>query len=164
MTDTVEVPDPEPDWLSALEYKGSPNPTRQYFTFEQAIGDFRDIAGLRVDLAEIGRRLRLKLEPGDSNIGPVEAAFFSINRIGFAAYRYTPNGFTVITLHRTEEKEPIEALDVLLVALGIDWRAVGTVLVGHGSHQQFIEPVLDSDLRPTFPGNADETDGSGSGT
>jgi hypothetical protein len=153
MTDTIEVPDPEPDWETAPEYQGiKRNPARQYFTFEQAIGDFRPIAGLKVRIADLARRLRLLVEPGNSDLGPVDAAFFTIRRVGFAAYSHDPGGFTLVSLHRKEETSTLDALDVLLEALGIDWRAVATVAFGEGRDLRYIEPSLDTNLRPTFPG------------
>lgn len=152
MGGTVEVPDPEPGWISALQYQGNDrNPARQYFTFEQAIGDFRPIAGFKVSITDIARRLQLLLEPGNSDLGPVEAAFFSIRRVGFAVYRLEGDTFTLVNLHRKDETGTIDAVDVLLEALGIDWRAVATVAFGEGRDQRFIEPVLDAQLRPTFP-------------
>lgn len=165
MAESLEVPDPDPDWETAPEYQGvKRNPARQYFTFEQAIGDFRPIAGLKVSTDDIARRLRLLLEPGNSDLGPVDAAFFAIRRVGFAIYRHLPDEFTLVSLHRKDETSTLDALDVLLEALGVDWRAVATVSFGEGRDLRYIEPVLDAKLRPTFPGSADESERSGSGT
>lgn len=155
MTESVEVPDPEPGWETAPEYQGvKRNPARQYFTFEQAIGDFRPIAGLKVRITDIARRLRLLLEPGNSDLGPVNAAFLAIRLIGFAVYSHESDGFTVVSLHRKDETGTLDALDVLLEALGIDWRAVATVAFGEGRDLRYIEPTLDAQLRPTFPSAA----------
>jgi hypothetical protein len=43
---------------------------------------------------------------------------------------------------------------VLLEALGVDWRAVATIAFGEGRDRRYIEPILDSQLRPTFPAEA----------
>ena len=165
MAETLGVPDPDPDWETAPEYQGvKRNPARQYFNFEQAIGDFRPIAGLKVSINDIARRLRLLLEPGNSDLGPVDVAFFAIRGVGFAAYRHIPDEFTLVSLRHKDETSTLDALDVLLKVLGIDWRAVSTVALGEGRDLRYIEPVLDAELRPTFPGSADESEHSGSGT
>lgn len=166
MADSVVVPDPEPDWEAALQYQGGKrNPAQQYFTFEQAIGDFREIAGLKVTIEDIARRLRLMLEPGHTDqLGPVDAAFFAIRRIGFAIYRYVGEDYTLLSVHRNDQTTAIEAIDVLLEALGVDWRAVATVAHGEERERRFLEPVLDRDLRPTFPQATGEASSSGSGT
>ena len=162
----IVVPDPQPEWESALQYQGGKrNPAQQYFTFEQAIGDFRVIAGLKVTIEDIARRLRLMLEPGHTDqLGPVDAAFFAIRRIGFAVHRHVGDEFTLLSLHRNDQTTAIEAIDVVLQALGVDWNAVATVAEGEGREQRFLEPVLDSDARPTFPQATDQADSSGSRT
>jgi hypothetical protein len=149
----IVVPDPEPSWESALQRQGvKRNPTHQYFTFDQAIGDFQPIAVLKVNIEDITRRLRLKPEPGYADqLGPVDVAFFAIRKIGFAVHRYGVEASTMLSLHHKDQHTAIEATDVLLETLGVDWRAVATVAVGAGFDSQFIEPVLDDDLRPTFP-------------
>ena len=155
----IVVPDPEPDWERALDDQVFPskNPARQYFTFEQAIGGFRLISGLKVNLDDVARRLRLDLEPGvEHQLGPVCAAFFTIRRIGFAVHRYDHEEHTLVSLHRRDETPTIDAIDALLEALGVDWRAVATVVFGEGRGMRAVEPVLDDNLRPTFPQAADE--------
>jgi hypothetical protein len=165
MTDTIEVPDPEPDWEPAPQYQGGKrSPALQYFTFEQAIGDFRPIAGLKVRIADLARRLRLLLESGNSDLGPVDAAFFAIRRIGFAAFSHDPSGFTLVSLHHKDETSTLDALDTLLEALGVDWRAVATVAFGEGRDLRYIEPILDTRLRPTFPDTTAEDVHPASGT
>jgi hypothetical protein len=166
MTETVVVPDPEPDWERALQYQGGKrNPAQQYFTFEEAIGRYRLIAVLKVKIEDIARRLRLMLETGHSEqLGPVNAAFFSIRRTGFAIHRYGTEEHTLLSLFREEERGPEEVVDILLDALGVDWRAVATVANGDGRDRRFLEPVLDNNLRPTFAGNTDEAEHSDSGT
>lgn len=157
MTETVEVPGPEPGWREALRPlhpndDGEPNPARQYFTFEEAMGRYREIAALEVDITDIARRLRLMLEPGHSaQLGPVDAAFFAIRRTGFAVYRYGSEQLTVLGLFHHEKIGPVEAVDILLEALGVDWRAVASVDLGDGRDPLFVEPVLDDARRPTFP-------------
>lgn len=162
----IVVPDPEPDWEAAPEYQARSrgvirNPALQYFTFEQAIADFRPIAGLKPNIKDIARRFHLLLEPGMSDLGPVDAAFFAIRGIGFAIYSLGDD-FTLLSLHRTDETNPIAAIDVLLEALGVDWRAVATVARGEDRTLSFHEPTLDGDLRPTFPQAAGETERSSS--
>ena len=128
-SDAVEVPGPEPDWTFAAQHQGRKgNPTLQYFMWDQAIGDFREIALLRVRFPDVANRLRLVIEEGMAHqLGPVEAAFFSISRIGFAISRWKgePVGVTV-WLHRADTVTPEEALDQLVTALGVDRAAVAT--------------------------------------
>jgi hypothetical protein len=156
MADIVTVPDPEPEWEQALQYQGGKrNPAQQYFTFEEAMGRYRNLAGLKTNIADIARRLRLMLEPGHSDqLGPVDAAFFAIRRTGFAVHRYGADEHTLLSVFREHEIDPIEAVDVLLEALGVDWRAVATIAFGEGRDRRYIEPILDSQLRPTFPAEA----------
>lgn len=153
MTETVQVPDPESDWLSAFQYQGGGrNPARQYFTFEEAMGRYREIAALKVNITDIARRLRLMLEPGHAaQLGPVDAAFFAIRRTGFAVHCYGSQQLTVLSLFQQEKIGPVEAVDILLEALRIDWRAIASVNLGDGRDLLFVEPVLDDALRPTFP-------------
>lgn len=154
----IVVPDPEPTWGHALVYQGgNQNPAQQYFTFEQAIGDFHLISELKVNIDDVARRLRLELEPGHADqLGPVDAAFFAIRRIGFAVHRYGREETTLVSLHWKSETPVIEAVDVLLETLGVDWRAVATVVFGHGPTMNALVPTLDHDLRPTFPQSEDD--------
>lgn len=155
----VTVPDPESDWGDAL-HPGfvSRNPAQQYFTFEEAMGRYRELAGLKVNITDIARRLRLMLEPGHRDqLGPVDAAFFSIRRTGFAIHRYGTEDYTLLGVYRAHEIDPVEAVDVFLEALGVDWRAVATIAFGEGPDLRHVEPILDARLRPAFPaatGNA----------
>lgn len=166
MLSEIVVPDPEPGWASALSPYLSPdgerNPATQYFTFEQALGDFRPIGCLKVQIADIARRLRLMLEPGFSQLGEVEAAFLSIRRIGFAIYHHGDDNFTLVNMHWKDETATLDAVDALLEALGVDWRAVATVNFGTERNPLYLEPVLDKDLRPTFPDLPDGLARSGS--
>jgi len=128
-SDAVEVPGPEPDWEQAAQQQGRKgNPAFQYFMWDQAIGHFREIALLRVRFTDVANRLRLLVEEGlAAQLGPVEAAFFSIKRVGYAISRWKgePVGVAV-WLHRAETVTPDEALDQLLSALGVDRAAVAT--------------------------------------
>lgn len=162
----ITVPDPEPDWEAALKYQGGKrNPAQQYFTFDEAMGRYREIAGLSLTITDIARRLRLMLEPGHSDqLGSVDAAFFSIHRTGFAVHRYGTDEWTMLSVFRQHEIGELDAVDILLEALGVDWRAVATVNFGDGRDQLFLRPVLDDDRRPTFPDNPDNAELSGSGT
>jgi hypothetical protein len=165
MTEIV-VPDPEPDWEAALQYQGGKhNPAQQYFTFEEAMGRYREIAGLSLTITDIARRLRLMLEPGHSDqLGPIDAAFFSIRRTGFAVHRYGTDEWTMLSVFRQHDIGEVDALDILLEALGVDWRAVASVNFGDGRDPLFLEAVLDNNLRPTFPDIPDNAEHSGSGT
>jgi hypothetical protein len=162
----VEVPDPDPDWETAPDYQGvKRNPARQHFTFEEAMGRYREIAALNVNITDIARRLRLMLEPGYADqLGAVDAAFFSIRRTGFAVHRYGSQKLTLLSLFRQHEIEPVAAVDILLEMLGIDWRAVASVNFGDGRDLFFLEPVLDDDLRPTFPELPENAEQAGLGT
>ena len=170
MDERVEVPDPEPDWEDALrlphpDHEGKSNPARQYFTFEEAMGRYREIAALNLNITDIARHLRLMLEPGYADqLGAVDAAFFSIRRTGFAVHRYGSQKVTLLSLFRQDEIGPVAAVDILLETLDVDWRAVTSVNFGAGRDLLFLEPVLDDDLRPTFPEIPDNTEHSGSGT
>lgn len=117
-----------------------------------------------MNITDLARRLSLLLEPGNSDLGDVDAAFFTIRRIGFAIFRHVPDEFTTLNLHRKDETSTLDALDVLLEALGIDWRAVATVAVGEGRDASFVEPTLDAHLRPSFPAAEREAAHQGSGT
>lgn len=134
-SDAVEVPGPEPDWTYAAQQQGRKgNPAFQYFMWDQAIGDFREIALLRARFPDVANRLRLEVEDGmAAQLGPVEAAFFSIGRVGFAISRWKgePVGVAV-WLHRRETATVDEALDQLLMALGVDRSAVTTSVDAEG--------------------------------
>jgi len=162
----ITVPAPEPDWEAALQYQGGKcNPARQYFTFEEAMGHYRELAGLSVNITDIARRLRLLLEPGHSDqLGPVDAAFFAIRRTGFAVHRYGTDNWTMLSVFRQHETGEVDAVDILLEALGVDWRAVASVNFGNGRDPLFLEPVLDDNLRPTFPEIPNDAERSGTGT
>ena len=170
VTEVVEVPGPEPDWEDALwlphpDHGGKRNPARQHFTFEEAMGRYREIAALNVNITDIARRLRLMLEPGFADqLGAVDAAFFSIRRIGFAVHRYGSQEVTLVSLFQQDDIDAMAAIDNLLEALGVDWHAVTSVNFGDGRDPLFLEPVLDDDLRPTFPDIPDNAKRSGSGT
>jgi hypothetical protein len=138
----IVVPDPEPQWEHAAQYQGGKrNPVQQYFTFEQAIGDFRMIAGLKPNIEDVARRLRLMIEPGHSDqLGPVDAAFFEIARTGYAIHRYGPEPGVLLSLHHKHtDLDPHVAVERLLDVLGVGWHAVATVVDAEG---RFLEPDL----------------------
>jgi hypothetical protein len=155
---SVVVPDPEQDWEHALQYQGGKrNPVQQYFTWEQAIGDFRLIGGLKPNLEDVARRLRLMIEPGHSaQLGPVDAAFFTIAHTGYAVNRYDKEPGVLVYLHRQDtDVSPREAFDRLLDVLGVDWHAVATIVDAEGC---FAEPVLAAEDAETAAGR--ESDGT----
>lgn len=162
----ITVPGPEPDWEAAFQYQGGKrNPVQQYCTFDEAMGWYREIAGLGVNITDIARRLRLLLEPGLSDqLGSVDAAFFAVRQTRFAVHRYGTDDWTMLSVDRKCEIRALEAVDIVLEVLGVDWRAVESVNIGDGRDPLFLEPVLDDDLRPTFPEIPDDAERSGSGT
>lgn len=122
----VEIPGPEPEWTLAAYQQGRKNPVFQYFMWDQAIGDFREIAFLRVRFPDLANRLKLIVEESTAaQLGPIEGAFLSIQRVGYAVSRWKdePVG-VVVYLHRAETTPPEEALDRLLEVLGVDRAAV----------------------------------------
>lgn len=102
--------------------------------WDQAIGGFREIALLRVRFPEVANRLRLLVEEGlAAQLGEVEAAFFSIRRVGYAISRWKGESVGVtVWLHRAETATPDEALDQLLSALGVDRTAVAMSVDAQG--------------------------------
>lgn len=131
----VDIPGPEPQWQPAAQQMGrTGNPAFQYFLWDQAIADFREIALLRARFPDVANRLRLMVEESvAAQLGPVEAAIFSISRIGRAISRWQGEPVDVtLWLHRSEQATPDEALDILLAALGIDRTAVVTSIDDEG--------------------------------
>ena len=123
----VRIPGPEPDWTLAAQQMGRNNPVFQYFMWDQAIGGFREIAFLRVYFPDLANRLRLEVEESTvAQLGPIEGAFLSIKRVGYAVHRWQGDPLGVyVWLHRTDPTPPEEALDLLLEALGVGREAVG---------------------------------------
>ncbi|WP_318199154.1 hypothetical protein [Streptomyces sp. SCL15-4] len=131
----IEVPGPEPEWETAPSYqRGKRNPAFQESMWEFAASSFQLVAGLQPPLEALAARLRLTLERGWEDLGPVDVAMFRIERVDFALSRLegaaVPNTFVWVS----RSAEDVEwALDILLKALGLDRRALafrGTVEMG----------------------------------
>lgn len=130
----VRIPGPDPDWTLAAQQMGWNNPASQYFMWDQAIGDFREIAFLRVPFPDVANRLRLIVEESTAaQLGPIEGAFLSIKRVGYAVHRWKDDPLGVyVWLHRTDPTPPEEALDLLLETLGVGREAAGTWVDAEG--------------------------------
>ncbi|MEV7603177.1 hypothetical protein AB0O91_37990 [Kitasatospora sp. NPDC089797] len=118
----IEVPGPEPDWQPATVppyYTGS-NPAFQQSMWEHAAGTFRLVAGVKPPLKALADRLRLTVERGWEDLGPVEVAMFRIQRVDFALSRLEgavdPSTFVWV---KRSEQDVDAALDILFGALGI---------------------------------------------
>ncbi|MFF4796068.1 hypothetical protein ACFY2M_41855 [Streptomyces sp. NPDC001276] len=118
----VEVPGPESDWQPAasLGYYTGKNPAFQASMWEYAVGSFRLVAGLSPSLDVLAARLRLDLERGWEDLGPVDAAMFRIQKIDFALSRLegSPSPDVFVWVSRAVA-DVDAALDILLDALGI---------------------------------------------
>ncbi|MFD9687039.1 hypothetical protein ACFWXO_14935 [Kitasatospora sp. NPDC059088] len=122
----VGVPGPEPDWGPAPSYQGgNPNPAFQQSMWEYAAGTFRLVAGLQPPLDVLAARLRLTVERGWEDLGPVDVAMFRIGRTSFALSRLGGQvpPCTFVWLSRSVD-DPEAALDSLLDALGIGREAL----------------------------------------
>ncbi len=84
----LEVPGPDSDWERAPQYQGGKrNPAFQSSMWEYAASSFRLVAGLSPSLDVLAARLRLTIERGWEDLGPVDAAMFRIQKIDFALSR-----------------------------------------------------------------------------
>ncbi|MEU8925507.1 hypothetical protein AB0D10_32020 [Kitasatospora sp. NPDC048545] len=122
----VEVPGPESDWERAPEYQGGKqNPAFQASMWEYAASSFRLVAGLSPSLDVLAARLRLDIERGWEDLGPVDAAMFRIQKIDFALSRLegSPAPDVFVWVGRAQPDVEV-ALDVLLDALGIGKEAI----------------------------------------
>jgi hypothetical protein len=122
---SVALPDPEPGWEPAFQYQGGKhNPAQQYTMWDQDARQYREVAFLRLELAQIAHRLRLHVEPGiEDQLGEIEAVFFALDRVRFVVHRYVGKHGVFIGLPRAASVDPLDALDLLLRVLGTD-RAV----------------------------------------
>ncbi|MEV7181892.1 hypothetical protein [Kitasatospora sp. NPDC093679] len=131
----VEVPGPEPEWEPAPSYQGGKrNPAFQQSMWEFAASSFRLVAGLKPPLEALAARLRLTVEQGWEDLGPVDVAMFRVERADFALSRLegavVPGTFVWV---RRSAEDVEGALDILLDALGLDREALafrGTVETG----------------------------------
>ncbi|MEV0537860.1 hypothetical protein [Kitasatospora sp. NPDC050463] len=82
------------------------------------------IAGLKPPLEALATRLRLTVERGWEDLGEVDAAVFTVERLHFALSLMTYGQTeTWAWLHRSHE-DTDEALDILLRALGLGREAL----------------------------------------
>ncbi|MFJ8627455.1 hypothetical protein ACIRD3_32070 [Kitasatospora sp. NPDC093550] len=133
----IEVPGPEPDWETAPSYQGGKrNPAFQQSMWQFAASSFRVVAGLRPPLAALAARLRLTVERGWEDLGPVDVAMFRVEGTDFALSELegTMPPSTLVWVDRSTE-DPEAALDTLLGALGIGREA----LVFRGSVEDGFE-------------------------
>ncbi|WP_329190488.1 hypothetical protein [Streptomyces sp. NBC_01428] len=81
---------------------------------------FRLVAGLSPSLDGLAARLRLSIERGWEDLGAVDAAMFSIQKIDFGLSRLegSPGPDVFVRVSRAQAKVDA-ALDLLLYALGI---------------------------------------------
>ncbi|SNX55809.1 hypothetical protein SAMN06272735_0240 [Streptomyces sp. TLI_55] len=117
----LAVPGPEPDWERAPEHQGGKrNPALQASMWEYAAGAFRLVAGLSPSLEVLAARLRLDIERGWEDLGPVDVAMFRIQKIDFALSRLegSPSPDVLVWVGRAVA-DTDAALDILLNALGI---------------------------------------------
>jgi hypothetical protein len=93
--------------------------------WEYAACGFNLVAGLAPSLEALAARLRLEVETSWEDLGPVDAALFSIGKIDFALMRlrHSPRSDTFVWVARSQD-DVDGALDVLLGALGIGREAL----------------------------------------
>lgn len=122
----AEVLGPESGWERAPEYQGGKrNPAFQASMWEHAASSFRLVAGLSPPLDVLAARLRLNIERGWEDLGPVDAAMFSIQKIDFALSRLEGNPCPDVFVWVSRAQSDVEAaLDILLDALGIGRAAI----------------------------------------
>lgn len=122
----AEVLGPESGWERAPEYQGGKrNPAFQASMWEYAASSFRLVAGLSPSLDVLAARLRLNIERGWEDLGPVDAAMFSIQKIDFALSRLEGNPCPDVFVWVSRAQSDVEAaLDILLGALGIGRAAI----------------------------------------
>ncbi|MFJ2095488.1 hypothetical protein ACIOEW_40715 [Streptomyces sp. NPDC087901] len=123
---TVEVSGPESHWEGAPEHQGGKrNPAFQASMWEYATSSFRLVAGLAPSLGILAARLRLTIERGWEDLGPVDVAMFRIQKIDFALSRLEGNPCPDVFVWVSRAHSDVEAaLDILLDALGIGRDAV----------------------------------------
>ncbi|MFJ1709400.1 hypothetical protein [Kitasatospora sp. NPDC088346] len=122
----IVVPGPEPGWQPAASppYYTGENPPSQVSLWEAAGGSFRMIAGLKPPIDAFAARLRLKVERSWEDLGEVDAAVFTVERLRFTLSLMTyGQAETWVWLHRAHE-DADAALAVLLRALGLGQDAV----------------------------------------
>ncbi|WP_329166271.1 hypothetical protein OHB49_42080 [Streptomyces sp. NBC_01717] len=122
----AEVPGSESGWERAPEYQGGKrNPAFQASMWEYAASSFRLVAGLSPSLDVLAARLRLNIERGWEDLGPVDAAMFRIQKIDFALSRVEGNPCPDVFVWVSRAQSDVEAaLDILLGALGIGREAI----------------------------------------
>ncbi|MET8274681.1 hypothetical protein AB0P40_19835 [Streptomyces sp. NPDC079189] len=122
----AEVPGPESGWERAPEYQGGRrNPAFQASMWEYAASSFQLIAGLSPSLDVLAARPRLNIERGWEDLGPVDAAMFSIQKIDFALSRLEGNPCPDVFVWVSRAQSDVEAaLDILLDVLGIGREAI----------------------------------------
>jgi hypothetical protein len=122
----IEVPGPEPDWERAAEYQGGKrNPALQHGMWEYAAAGLRLVAGLSPPLDALAARLQLEVETSWEDLGPVDAALFSIRKTDFALTRTrgNPRPDTFVWVGRNQD-DVDGAIESLLHALGIGMQAL----------------------------------------
>ncbi|MEW1698247.1 hypothetical protein [Streptomyces sp. NPDC091278] len=122
----VEVPGAEPDWERAPQYQGGKrNPAFQASMWEYAVSSFQVVAGLSPSLDALAARLRLNIERTWEDLGEVDVAMFSIQKIDFALSQSEGSSSLGVFVRVSRAHSDVEgALDVLLAALGIGREAI----------------------------------------
>ncbi|ACU73838.1 conserved hypothetical protein [Catenulispora acidiphila DSM 44928] len=126
MNDVLRLPEPEPEWDSALRYQGeNRNPVRQVSLWARSDG-FKEAAVMRVLFSDVVRRLRLRAEESWDDLGAVEVATFRLRGIDFAVSHPTSDeGLTSVFLKGVlAEEERRDAVLQLLTVLAVDWSAI----------------------------------------